>query len=426
MLLFIFSLSCTDYSLYSEEKQGNVESPAPEILVEPSELVLGAICTSNPEKFLIRNYGTGLLTVQSLTVEGEGWTVSNDPTPFGLDEGEIREISVDSGIGEAMLVIQSDDADTPIVNVPLSAESDQPPVLRILNPYDGEILDGERVFLASASDDVDAPEQLLVQWRSNLDGLFSTESASTDGSLEAVWSDAHQSGGHLVQVMVSDSCSNSSSVMVQVCQQLVYEVENLDISTWNFEGTASWDAQNSWVELTGLGDYEAGSAFSTSQTVPGGQVEIEFLFYMSDGTGADGISLTALDVDRMTSFFGAAGGGIGYSGLPGWSLEVDNYYNEGSDLTTEDHLMFSFDGNTSSPEFLVELPDMEDGAWHQMRVVVQEPHILVEIDNVVYVDEDIPGFYGFDAYVGFTAATGALTNYHLIDSLVVSEQVCGD
>ena len=51
---------------------------------------------------------------------------------------------------------------------------------------------------------------------------------------------------------------------------------------------------------------------------------------------------------------------------------------------------------------------------------------LCEIDQVVYLDQEINGFYNFDAYVGFTAATGSLTNEHLIDSLVVTEQVCGD
>ena len=61
----------------------------------------------------------------------------------------------------------------------------------------------------------------------------------------------------------------------------------------------------------------------------------------------------------MTSFFGDSGGGIGYLGLPGWSIEIDNYYN-GHDPTPEDHLTFSFDGNIYSPEAWVVLPDLED------------------------------------------------------------------
>jgi hypothetical protein len=36
----------------------------------------------------------------------------------------------------------------------------------------------------------------------------------------------------------------------------------------------------------------------------------------------------------------------------------------------------------------------------------------------------VTGNLNFPAYVGFTAATGSLTNYHLIDSLTVTEEVC--
>ena len=51
----------------------------------------------------------------------------------------------------------------------------------------------------------------------------------------------------------------------------------------------------------------AGTAFQTSATVPAGSVSIEFLFYIGDGSGADGISLTALDVNRMSGFLGSSG-----------------------------------------------------------------------------------------------------------------------
>ena len=85
---------------------------------------------------------------------------------------------------------------------------------------------------------------------------------------------------------------------------------------WHFEGTALWDTTNEWVELTGPFTAQAGTAFQTSAAVTSDNVVIEFEFYASGGSGADGISLTALDVDRMTSFVGGSGGGLGYLGLP--------------------------------------------------------------------------------------------------------------
>ena len=38
--------------------------------------------------------------------------------------------------------------------------------------------------------------------------------------------------------------------------------------------------------------------------------------------------------------------------------------------------------------------------------------------------QDVPELRSFPAYVGFTAATGAATNYHLINALQVEEFVC--
>ena len=148
-----------------------------------------------------------------------------------------------------------------------------------------------------------------------------------------------------------------------------------------------------------------------------------------------GISLTALDVNRMTTFLGGAGCGIGYGddpactsgpGLPGWSIEVDTWFNDGQDPTPEDHLMFTFDGDIDDGEVWMTLPEMEDNGWHTMEVTVVAPRVKVSIDGFTYIDQDIPGYYAFPAYVGFTAGTGGSTNTHLIDSLVVEQLVCDE
>jgi hypothetical protein len=53
---------------------------------------------------------------------------------------------------------------------------------------------------------------------------------------------------------------------------------------------------------------------SPTATVSGDNVQIEFLFFIGGGTGADGLSLTALDTTRMSSWLGGTGCGIGYGG----------------------------------------------------------------------------------------------------------------
>jgi hypothetical protein len=154
-------------------------------------------------------------------------------------------------------------------------------------------------------------------------------------------------------------------------------------------------------------------------------VNVSFSFYVSGGTGADGISVTALDVARMTGFVGSTGGGIGYLGMPGWSVEVDTWYNpENNDPTPEDHISVHVDGDARNVLAWATLPEMEDGAWHTMDLSVIGVHVNARIDGVTYIDQDISAIHPFSAYVGFTAATGGSTNYHLIDALEVTEYVC--
>ncbi|MBO84095.1 MAG: hypothetical protein CL927_01955, partial [Deltaproteobacteria bacterium] len=228
-----------------------------------------------------------------------------------------------------------------------------------------------------------------------------------------------------VTLTATDTCGNAVTADVVVCQNEGYLAENLDLSTWNFEGSAQWDGTNGWVELTGPTRGQSGTAFQTSTTVDSSNVQIEFDFFVSGGDGADGISITAIDSDRMTSFVGSSGGGIGYGGLPGWSIEVDTWHNaEHNDPTTADHLSLHLDGVVTAPLVWSDLPEMEDGNWHRMAVNVTGTRVTVDIDGSSYIDQDVPELTSFPAYVGFTGATGYYTNYHLIDALEVEEFVC--
>ena len=110
--------------------------------------------------------------------------------------------------------------------------------------------------------------------------------------------------------------------------------------------------------------------------------------------------------------------------LPGWSIEVDTYYNEGYDPTDADHVAFTFDGDADGPAAWAALPEIEDTGWHSMSVSVSDPHVTVLIDGVTYIDQDLSGYFGFPAYVGFTAGTGGDTNRHLIQDLTVTNRAC--
>ncbi len=431
--------ACSDYNLFEKNSNEDVEQ-TPILETNPSSLDMGVVCASGLEdsrgSIELSNVGLGVLSIQSLDIEG--WVLLNNPTPLDLDPNDTLVLSVrplNEETESGVLTVYSNDPAQDIVQIPLLAAVDEAPTLELISPVSGDVLEGETRFQAMVGDELDPSESLMVQWQSNQDGLFSTGEAFPDGSVETLWNAYQSSGYHTIEVSVVDSCSNVTRDTASICQQLTYNVNALDVNTWNFEGSARWDVLNSWVELTPASRWQVGTAFSTGQEVPAGWIDIAFSFYIGEGTGADGISLTALDVDRQQTFLGGDGCGIGYGGdafctdgpaLPGWSIEVDTYYNEGHDPTSEDHLMLTFDGDVDDPEIWMPLPKMEGTGWHTMAVRIQQPHVQVDIDGVTYIDQEIVGHYDFDAYIGFTAGTGDFTNRHLIRDLVVQEKLCSD
>lgn len=440
---------CSEFDIASIKENAAVGEPVPDTGVVPQDtgapeppegeplgllshdqVDLGIVCGDRNETVSLSSIGDAPLTVTLVQVGGAGWSLSHAELPAVLEPGTAFEIYLqgtdDADVGT--LTIQTDEDGTTTHAIPLALSKDEPPSVTITRPTPESVLSPESDyrFEAIVNDDVDSSETLVARWRSSVDGELSAASVGSDGMALMSWSSLEQSSGdHRVEIEVTDSCGNVAIDSVGFCQNEGYTEDSLDLASWHFEGTALWDTTNEWVELTGPFTAQAGTAFQTSAAVTSDNVVIEFEFYASGGSGADGISLTALDVDRMTSFVGGSGGGLGYLGLPGWSIEIDTYHN-GHDPTSEDHLSFHVDGNVGSPAAWVALPDMEDGAWHSAAIAVVGNHVVVAIDGTTYMDTTIDGLLPFSAYVGFSAATGALTNYHLIDALAVEGFVCDD
>jgi len=389
---------------------------------------LGVVCGDKIETVTVTSTGESPLEVSDIQIVGTGWIASHLPLPVTLEPEETFDIHLMSSDGTATLLIVTNEPDGSPIELPLVAAADQPPYVLITSPAGGEVLSPgmDTVFQARVLDDADASDSLSIEWTSNMDGLLSTEPPSTDGTATLDWSGTTRtSGDHRVELKAADSCGNEAVTAVGFCQNEGYTEDSIDLSSWHFEGTALWDTTNGWVELTGPYTNQAGTAFQTTSTVSSEAINIEFSFYVSGGSGADGISLTAIDSERMTSFVGGTGGGIGYAGLPGWSVEIDTWYNSvHNDPTASDHLSVHIDGNVNTPYAWAALPEMEDDGWHLASINVEGSHMTIAIDGVVYIDETVSGLGSFPAYVGFTGATGAATNYHLIDALEVEGFVC--
>lgn len=404
---------------------------AADLVLSSVEVDLGPICGTDSTEFTLTNDGNIDLTVSDISIDNDGdaaWS-SADLTgfPWTLEPGETRALTLSATPGSAELVIESDAEDATTVTVPLSASQDQAPQLDATDLPDGEIIAvGEaRTFEIGVSDPETTSTDLAVQWSSDVDGTFATGTGTIDDLASHAWDGVGTtSGTHSITATVTDTCGQTDSATFTICQDEGYSADQLDLSTWNFEGAAHWDAGNGWVELTSAARSQVGSAYQTASTVSSGEIDISTQFYVSGGNGADGMTVTALDADRMTSFLGSSGGGIGYAGLPGWTVEVDTYYNRGTDPTSRDHVSVHIDGDVRSPETWAQLPEMEDGQWHELRVQATGTWFTVTVDGTIYIDEEIADLETFDSYVGFSAATGGKTNEHLTDSLVVTGSTC--
>lgn len=425
-------VGCSDYGIKGSPPDEEVSLG---LEVDPAAVAFTS-CGPRAQVVTLRSTGTGAVEITELNLAGEGWTLAPITVPFSIPGGEARIIELIGQDGDATLQIGTSLPDRPLIEVPLSALADGPPTAVIESPTDGQILasGAELVLSARVEDDVDAATALGIRWSSDVDGTISEAPASADGRVSASWTAGSRStGSHQLRLEVTDSCGNVASDEVGVCQDEGYTVDELDLASWHLEGTASWDESTATLELTPAVTDAVGSAFAIDETVPGDAVSIAFRFEIGGGSGADGLSLTVLDSSRMTGFLGGTGCGIGYGGnasctagpaLPGWSIEVDTWYNDGQDPTEEDHIMFTFDGDVGRPVAWAVLPEMEDTGWHLMEVEVGLGRVQAWIDGVRYLDATVSGFTPFPGYVGFTAGTGGATNRHRIDSLEVTAHVC--
>ncbi len=399
---------------------------ASELVLSSPTLDLGPICGAETAELRLSNAGNIPMTVSSLSVSGTAFSIAPAGLPWVIAPGETRSLPVSATPGTGTLSIETDAPGARLVRVPLAATLDLPPEISWSGLSEGEIVraGGTARLNLDVSDPEQDPRELEITVESSVDGVIFEGAPDGLGLATATWSGASQTAGdHTLRAVVTDQCGQTDTVELGMCQDAGFTAENLDLTTWNLNGSARWDAANRWIELTAARNSQGGTAFQTVNTVDAGDIDISFSFYMSGGTGADGISVTALDFSRMTSFVGIYGGGLGYMTLPGWSVEVDNWFN-GWDPTIEDHISVHIDGDVRQPILWRALPDMEDGRWHTMRVRANGDMLTVTIDGTVYIDQIVPELSAFPAYVGFTAATGGATQNHLIDSLEVRGTAC--
>ncbi len=202
----------------------------------------------------------------------------------------------------------------------------------------------------------------------------------------------------------------------------------LEPGSWLFsgDGSASHDETNGWLVLTPAVADAEGSAFLT-ETIDSTKFRVSFKLYIGDGSGADGMVFAWVS---GAPWIGGGGGSMGFfgGGLTGYGVKFDTY--TGGDPEPENYIAVVDGAEASNTNGFFSndtIPELEDAGWFYVQIEVDNGHLQMWMSNesqgyplTQVLDDTIPGYTGFNAYFGFTAATGGATNNHWVDDLAIN------
>jgi len=232
-----------------------------------------------------------------------------------------------------------------------------------------------------------------------------------------------------------------AQVTVGVCTY--GQVNTFDAGTvgpdWKIYGDAFFDP-GGWLEMTGNAPSKHGAIYHAGSKINPGDIEINFKIWTGGGinSGADGFAMNILNVQDVAELeaiiaAGSNGGCLGYGvsgpcgdlSIDAFHIEFDTWQNNNdpnNDPTFQNHVAITLDGNPSN-HVLWAPQELEDSAWHDIKITIFGTNIKVVFDGQMIIDDPVPGFQFHGGYLWFSGTTGWATNYHRFDDLWV-KQTC--
>ncbi|HEX4465615.1 MAG TPA: DUF5979 domain-containing protein, partial [Solirubrobacteraceae bacterium] len=190
---------------------------------------------------------------------------------------------------------------------------------------------------------------------------------------------------------------------------------------WTFNGSAALSGTE--LVLTGATKFQRGDGMYPTAIDPR-SLTVEFDASITGGTGADGMALFFADVSKgaKTTQVGVEGGGLGFSGIPGIAIALDEY--KGTGAPSANFIGIS-DGPTSTatPDVLhwlatANLSAAIQGATTHVKVVNAGGTTTVFVNGTQVLSQAVA--LPTSAYLGFSAGTGGLTNRHAVSKVIVT------
>ena len=200
--------------------------------------------------------------------------------------------------------------------------------------------------------------------------------------------------------------------------------------------TGSARQLGSGLELTADKTTSRGAAFFTTPIAleDDASFQSSFSFELGGGTdGADGLTFTVQSDPRGASAIGGFGGELGYDGITNSiAVEFDTYQNGSFDVNNN-HVSIVQGSVFSARRTAISSLDLNDGsrvyAWvdyngtsHVLAAYLSDSSVKPS-QALLKATVDLETVVGDAGYVGFTAATGGLSNQHLLRNWSLNQLV---
>ncbi|MBJ7329514.1 MAG: DUF1929 domain-containing protein [Solirubrobacteraceae bacterium] len=184
---------------------------------------------------------------------------------------------------------------------------------------------------------------------------------------------------------------------------------------WKLNGTSS--VTGGKLQLTPAESDQKGSAFYPTAITVGTGKTIEFDATIADGTGADGLAMILADPTKgaTPSSLGGGGGSLGFGGIPGLAVGLSTY--PSSAVGISDGALAGAWQTLNWVSTAQLLTPLQNATKH-VKVTVTPTTVTAVIDGGVTVTKamTVPS----QVLLGFSAATGGLTNRHAVANVSVS------
>jgi hypothetical protein len=190
---------------------------------------------------------------------------------------------------------------------------------------------------------------------------------------------------------------------------------------WKLNGTTTLNGTA--LQLTNAtATFAAGSAFWPTAIDPHG-LRIDFDATINGGSGADGLAFIFADATHgaTPSSLGYRGGGLGFSGIPGLAIALDTYKNS---VNPSANFIGITNGPTTTSRDLLHwlatttLTASLRTTTHHITITTTATTLTVSVDGTQVLTQTLT--LPTSTYLGFSGATGGLTDRHAITNLTIT------